>query len=480
VREGRSRKLYCRTIRAERAGRSSAARVRTATPAEARITLLTRTALSPTTAHRNRAPAAAAIATLVVLLTWLVAIPAVRDMVTRDAAPGARLLHSTAYLVLSPVYDVMDALTLLSVSQLVAVVLSLGVVLLAWRAWRWRASGVRPRVWRELRLALLSLGAFLAFVAAAVLVPRPMAALALEDRDAVKVDVHSHTNASHDGRGDFGASDNIDWHRDAGFDVAYITDHKSFDGASEAMRLNPRRAGDGLVMLSGLEFIDNHNHINALGATAADSAWIRVEARRQRLGWPARERGSAVFIQTIPENLERIPLPDRSSGRGLAGIELSDGAPRGIEQSQRDRALILRIADSLDLAVVAGSNNHGWGRTAVAWSVLSIPGWRDMAPEELGRAIEDRIRTERRSAVTIVERRSPDPAGSRVALAATLPAVTWNLLVTLSGAQRISWIIWSWILAAAALLYTARRESKRVVHDTPVAPPAKREDAAIV
>lgn len=381
-------------------------------------------------------------------------------MVTLEPVPGARLVHTPAYLALSPVYDVMDALTLLSIRQLVAVVLSLAVVYLAWRGWRWR-RGARPRFLRELLLASAALGGFLAFCVVATLAPRPMAALSLAEGDAVKVDVHSHTNASHDGRPDFDARANMSWHRGAGFDAAYITDHKSFDGATAAMAHNPPRAGDGLVMLSGLEFIDNHNHINALGATASDSAWIRVEARRQRLGLPARERGAAVFIQTIPENLERLPLPDSSSGRGLAGIELSDGAPRGIGQAQRDRALILRIADSLDLALVAGSNNHGWGRTAVAWSVLRIPGWREMTPAELGTAIEARIRTERHSAVRVIERRSPDPARSRLALAATLPAVTWNLLVTLSSGQRISWILWSWILAAIALLIGARRNADR-------------------
>ena len=403
----------------------------------------------------------AAIITAVILLTWPAAVPAVRDMVTRAPVPGARLVHPAAYLALSPVYDAMDALTLLSIAQLVALVLSLIVLYAACRAWSWRRHG-RPRVLRESLLALAALGAFLAFCAAGALAPRPMASLSLGDRDAVKVDVHSHTNASHDGRPDFGARANIAWHRGAGFDAAYITDHKSFNGASEAMKSNPRRAGDGLVMLSGLEFLDNHNHINALGATAADSAWIRVESRRQRLGWPARERGTAVFIQTIPENLERIPIPDSSAGRGIAGIELSDGAPRGIGQAQRDRALILRIADSLDLAIVAGSNNHGWGRTAVAWSVLRIPGWRELTPAGLGVAIESRIRTERRGAVQVIERRSPDPAGSRLALVATLPAVMWNLLMTLSGAQRVSWILWSWILAAIALLLAARRDSKNL------------------
>ncbi|HEY9450463.1 MAG TPA: hypothetical protein VIQ74_01625 [Gemmatimonadaceae bacterium] len=400
----------------------------------------------------------AALVTAVILLAWPVALPAVRDKVTLQAVPDARLIFSGAYLVLSPVYDVMDALTLLSVGQTVALVLSLAALYVLWRTWRSRARS-RSSALRELLLAFGTLGAFLAFYAVGILAPRPMAALAIAGPDAVKVDVHSHTNASHDGRPDFGARANRDWHRGAGFDAAYITDHKSFDGAVAGMSLNPRRAGDDLVTLSGLEFIDNHNHINALGATARDSAWIRVEARRQRLGMPALHRGEAVFIQTIPENLDHIPIPDRSTGRGLAGIELSDGAPRGIGQGQSDRALILRLADSLDLAIVAGSNNHGWGRTAVAWSVLRIPGWRAMAPAELGAAIEERIRTGRRGAVQVIERRSPDPARSELALAATLPAVTWNLLVTLSVAQRISWILWSWILAAIALLLAARRRA---------------------
>jgi hypothetical protein len=64
--------------------------------------------------------------------------------------------------------------------------------------------------------------------------------------------------------------------------------------------------------------------------------------------------------------------------------------------------------------------------------------------------------------VQVIERRSPDPAGSRFALAATLPAVVWNLLVTLSSAQRVSWILWSWLLAAVTLLFAARRSSKHM------------------
>src|SRR5690606_20880479 len=91
-----------------------------------------RKALSPIASQRRRAVVTAAIATLLLLVTWPLAVPAVRDMVTLDAAPGARLTHSTAYLALSPVYDVMDAFTLLSVGQLVALLISLALLHVGW------------------------------------------------------------------------------------------------------------------------------------------------------------------------------------------------------------------------------------------------------------------------------------------------------------------------------------------------------------
>ena len=67
--------------------------------------------------------------------------------------------------------------------------------------------------------------------------------------------------------------------------------------------------------------------------------------------------------------------------------------------------------------------------------------------DSLDNAIQQRIRTARRQAVQVIERRSPSADRSRVALAATLPAVAWNLFVTLSPVERVSWIVWAWIVA---------------------------------
>src|SRR6185312_4052182 len=180
----------------------------------------------------------AIVVTLVVLAAWPLALSPLIDLETLAPAPGAHLTLGPEYVILAPMCDVMDALTLLSVSQTVALLVS------------------------------LVLFYFLAIVA-----PRPMARLALDDASALSIDVHSHTRFSHDGRSSFTPEANRVWHRDTGFDVAYITDHSRFAGAREAALGNPARAGDGLTALPGIEYVANHNHLLTLGASDSASAF---------------------------------------------------------------------------------------------------------------------------------------------------------------------------------------------------------------
>jgi predicted metal-dependent phosphoesterase TrpH len=401
---------------------------------------------------------------VLVLGSWPFATSPLRDLSTWGAAGDQmRLVHPPGYILLAPVCAVMDALTLLSVRQTLALLASLAVLYAVWRVTRRRSrsSSLLKRVAREGLLAVGALGVVVAVYAVAILVPRPMAALALDDPDLVAVDFHSHTSMSHDGRASFTARANRAWHRGAGFDVAYITDHKTYEGAEAAARANPARAGDGVVLLSGVEYVHEHNHLNAIGANRTNFTWIPPERRDSAALVRYAAAPDPVLIQTVPDHLELTPAPNALGRGGVLGIELSDGSPRGIEQGQRDRARILRIADSLDLAVVAGSDNHGWGRTAVGWSVMRIPGWRSLTPVVLGNAIERTIRSERRDASRVIGRRSPDPGRSALALAATLPAVAANVLVTLSPAERVAWLVWTWALAAIAFARAVRRDGER-------------------
>src|SRR5579872_2475307 len=99
----------------------------------------------------------AIVVTLVVLAAWPLALSPLIDLETLAPAPGAHLALGPEYVILAPICDVMDALTLLSVSQTVALLVSLAALYIVWRELRWRRFGTS--LVRELRSALVALAA---------------------------------------------------------------------------------------------------------------------------------------------------------------------------------------------------------------------------------------------------------------------------------------------------------------------------------
>ncbi|MDE2753938.1 MAG: hypothetical protein OXI83_15295, partial [Gemmatimonadota bacterium] len=373
------------------------------------------------------------VAALIVFSTPF-ATPALRDAATLQPFPPATLQHPPSYLLGAPLFGLWDTLSLLTLSQHQAVLATLIVLYAATRLVAARTSHRRPpgparhphadqpqargaaathpspsrRLAREALSAAAALAALLAFYAAAALIPRPMAAIRLASPDLVAVDFHSHTNHSHDGWALFTAARNRAWHEAGGFHAAYVTDHYTWAGVDEALPTNPARAGDRTVLLSGMEVRLRDRHTNILGdraryVFALDSTLHHLDPDSIAA---AHHRGAPppTMLYTIPGRLDRIVPFGPGSPAGVIGVELSDGAPGGLEQARAERGEILALADSMDLAVVAGTNNHGWGRTVPAWSVMRLPGWPEMTPDELGSAIERTLHRERRRAVTVLER----------------------------------------------------------------------------
>lgn len=386
---------------------------------------------------KSRAWKPVAFVALVVVALVVPVAPSVVSIVTGQRVPGVGLEHSFAYLVLAPLCGVLDALTALSVSQHIALMSVALTTFVVWRLVRLRKPH-RRRGWLvtpllEIGALALCLAGIVGFYALGVLVPRPMARLHVDDADVLSIDFHSHTLSSHDGRKSFTAGRNRAWHRGAGFDVAYITDHDSTRAALEAETHNPRRAGDGTVLLTGREVVYRHMHVTIIGTFDPRT---RTSPADPCGPWP-------VVIGTIPANLSAVPVaecPDH--GGGLSAIELLDAAPRGLQQGDRDRERILAIADSLDLAVVAASDNHGWGSAAAGWSLMRIPGWRDMTPEALDTAIVRTIRTGGRHAVQVVGLRRPREVRSGVWAAVAPILLPEGFISHLSRAERAVWLAW--------------------------------------
>jgi hypothetical protein len=387
---------------------------------------------------------------------------------------GVALEHSFGYLVLAPVFGAMDYLTVLTVPQHVSWLVGLFLAFGAWRLVRRRAKrGWAKRVLIEGGALVGFVVALAAFIAAGALAYRPMARLVVDDPDIVVVDFHSHTRASHDGRWDFTAERNRSWHRGVGTHVAFIADHDSVAPVLRAMTRNPRRAGDGTVVLPAREFVYAGQHVVALGTVdprTATDAWRPDPGappaphavggddagRRWCDGWP-------VLIQTIPNDLGRVPVPFCGpDGAGVEAIELLDGDPRGLLQSDVERERILAIADSLGLALVSASNLHGWGAAAASWNLLRIPGWRDMTPEAVGARIESMLRFGGPDAVEVVAYRRPSMAdGARMAALGATVSLPVHFAAQRSRAERVSWLVWMALALAGARVLERRRGTQR-------------------
>jgi hypothetical protein len=368
---------------------------------------------------------------------------------------GMELVHPTLYTVLAPLSDVLDALSLLSVPQLIALTVTLILYFSLWRFLRARRRGTTR--WTETCAALRVFVTFLLLVAMSAVLPRPMAALRVDDPDAVVFDVHSHTSYSHDASRTFTVERNREWHRAGGFDVAYITDHRCFDGAAEGLRGNPKRSGDGTVLLSGVELQgdDQHQVVLEPPDAAVPDGFLETWCVRARAG---RVPGvPPVRVQTIPEDLSKMRVASPAMPAGVTAIEISDGAPRGLAQADRDDMQLWDLAAVNHLTVVAGSNNHGWGRTVVAWNVVRIPGWRALSPDSLGRIIESRLRSRQVNAVQVIERtRFVSHSHLLLAVAyAFMPIIFGAMILPSSPGEWIAWA--AWVAAIIVIVKLVRR-----------------------
>ena len=342
-----------------------------------------------------------------------------------------KLVLSPLYVLFSPISRVLDTIGLLSIGQHIA----LGVTVILIGMWAPRRRGVL--VGGGIALAML-----LGLYACAAVLPRPMAKIVVGNPSEVIVDFHSHTNASEDARAGFSPEDNREWHRRGGFDVAYVSDHSSFTGVEAGRSRNPARAGDGTVLLSAYEGRYLGTFEIFLSLARVDSAKL-MNARRWLREGNLQSGRVPRSVVALPGPLMDVQAEGRDHPPHIAGIEISDGSPRGLSQTDRDRPAIIRRADSLGIALVSGTNNHGWGRVVPAWTLVNVPNWRALAPDSLSAVIEAAVSGAPQSAIRVVERRRPTLA-SPVAMLFTAPVAMAQLFATLTTAERLVWLIWIW------------------------------------
>ncbi len=403
----------------------------------------------------RRVPILPSVISLVVILSSAFAVQPVFDAATLGDVVDAFMERPLGYVVLAPLSNMLDTLTLLSASQHIAVLTGAIGLFVAWRAVHWKA-GLK----RHLVATASCFAAIVAAYAAAAFLPRPMAMLATNNDGVLRIDFHSHTDASHDGHGSVEWL--REWHRRAGYDVAYVTDHAAVSAAERGQANNPNPAGGGVTLLQGIETTWSGEHVtipNAQrvykGLLTANLADVDTQGLRLAGFIPGRE---PIVIWNHPRQLGALPPASGPGTIGIRAMEIVNGAPKDAGRLRTNRQQIVTMAQRGDVALTSGSDNHGYGRATPGWTIMRIVGWRGASPDALAFEIEKVIREGGFRSTRVVERRVADPGTSAALTAASIATIPWVMFTTLSNDERGWWLVWTWGLFA--LSQVARRRSR--------------------
>lgn len=390
--------------------------------------------------------------TAALLVARVVAAPPLSDPLGAPLPASLHLAYPWLYVTLAPLFSLWDGVSMLSMSRLRGFLTGLLVLYAVWRAGRalWRrvvsseAPAPRP-VRREIGLFFGSLAGLALFVAGGLLWHRPMAALAGLGPATVAFDVHSHTNVSHDVRGTFMRGFDTDasqrWHRRAGFDAFFVTDHNTVDGL--------RGAPGPPVVCPGIEISAWKAHVVLLGASGPVDR-TRYNGSLDELRTLLAESDSAygaLSVLSLPE-YERNHWTRLASlaAAGADGFEIVNASPKADEFSRARRDSVVALARRTDRFVVGTSDSHGWGATSMVWNLMPLPAGRAAGPALCTRLL-DGLRQGFGSS-RIVERHRLR-ADSDWPGWLTPIGVVWETWRGMNGALTVAWLAWIWLLWGA-------------------------------
>jgi hypothetical protein len=276
----------------------------------------------------------------------------------------------------------------------------------------------------------------------------------------MRVDSHSHTSASGDARRGFSVEATRDWHRRAGYDVVVITDHATVAGAERGLANNTASGLDDPMVVQGIEATWAGEHVSVLGAQRTYTGMLTANLRdvdpdALRLVSLVASR-EPIVVWHHPRELSRLAPAAGPSTAGVRAVEIANGSPDNMDDVKPKRAQIVALAQRHNLMLTTGSDNHGWGYAAPAWTIMRPTVWRGLSSDELALTLERVIRAAGVGGSRTVERTIPYPAGS-AGLALTVASVPLSMLRALSTDERVMWLVWIWAIWGIAQWATHRR-----------------------
>jgi hypothetical protein len=414
-----------------------------------------------------------------VLAGQLFHLPPLADALTGAAPPDVRLVYPAGHVLLAPFTLLADWLNGSPTRELKGFLLwalaTFALVRLARR--RLGRPGLVRATLREALAATLFLAALALFVAWGAFVPRPIPRLAAGESDLLVFDLHSHTDASHDGRPGFGPAENTAWHARAGFDAAFLTDHNT----TAALRTwYAGTAPAEFRLLPGVELSLSGLHLLALG-TAREipvapfrDRWdrtgvlIRALAAGDTAPLPSSTQGGVrppaaaagpFLVASLPEYWEHHWGADLDTlaAWGVRGVEVWTTSPRAMGFPPALRREVVAWSRRKGIAMFAATDMHGLGYTASAWNVTRIRGWRRIEAGPLAAVLVAKFAREGAAASRPVVLRRWLPE-TRAEAAVAVPLNLVLVLRAASPAHGAALLGWIW---AGAFLLSLRRRSPR-------------------
>lgn len=396
--------------------------------------------------------------TALILCARLGAAPALSDPVSGIAPPSLHLDVPALYLTFAPLFTLWDGVSMLSMTRLVGFLTGMVVLYLFWRLgralvirYRWSPAQAAPlSVLHEIKVLAVSLILFAGFVVVGAGWHRPMLSLAGTADDDIVVDFHSHTNVSHDVRDTwmegFDAQANRQWHRRAGFDAAFLTDHNTVEALATMNAGGETAVRDtAAVLCPGVEVSAWHAHIVLLGSTVAVDRSRYNKSLDGLLSLLASSDSAygALSVASLPEyRRHHWGRLDALAAAGLDGFEVVNASPKANELTRREVDSVIAVAREHDKFVVGVSDSHGWGATSMVWNLVRSPSPESGDPCS---TVLQALRTGF-SAVRIVERHRLRP-GDWWPMWLTPLGVVWETWRSMGWVLTSGWLLWIWAWA---------------------------------
>ena len=396
---------------------------------------------------------AASLSLLILLAKLAFPAPALSDPTGSTLPAGAHLAFPLLNLILAPLFDTWDGVTLLAMPLLRAFLWGSLALFGLVRLLNWRAGRRRHLRWSAGLLLALTF-----FLLGGIGWRRSMVQLAGVPSGWWVVDLHSHTNVSHDVKGwlqgDFDLETSRAWHRRGGFSLFFVTDHNRIDGWSHG-----HLAGDP-VACPGEELSLWGAHIVVLGNTDSIPREMYADSAPgiARLFRESEARWGGLTLASIPEyDDNHFSELSQWIAEGVDGFEVSNPAPKANRQSMAHRDSVIALARANDRWLAGVTDQHGMGATVQSWTliphtdvILGNTGMSRPCSEILQRLSRDGAH-----ATQVVERHrlridSPWP------MFATVIAVPWEGWRAAGWTQLVSWLAWIWGVA----LIVSRRARK--------------------